>query len=157
MCHIWNICWVLKYCQKFILNGQSIMKLNYRIAILLLWVRWSLYMSYTLYVSYVSLFFLQQVWRHGPVGKLHTYTGLVFQKTLLSQHLIKLLYLLFSLLIHYYKTSNNIPFEIMSGNLSFIFDCPILCKTVQEHLVLNIKLDFCCIFISFYLWWYTNI
>jgi len=28
-------------------------------------------------------------------------------------------------------TSNNILFRVMSCNLSFIFDCPFICKTVK--------------------------
>ena len=32
----------------------------------------------------------------------------------------------------YTLTSNNIMFEVMSCNLSFIFDHPIVCKTVKH-------------------------
>jgi hypothetical protein len=48
-----------------------------------------------------------------------------------SNNLIKIVCLLDLYFFGDILISNNIPFWVMSYNLSFIFDCPIICKTVK--------------------------
>ena len=45
-------------------------------------------------------------------------------------------------------TSNNIPFGVMSCNISFIFECPIICKTVKYVYQLDTALGVYSVLIS---------